>query len=89
MVLNESDRRSYLLGLKIMSDFGANIAVPAVAFALAGKWLQNKFDFAPFGIIGGLIIAAAISVYIIRRKATWYAAEYKKLETPHAKKTDV
>ena len=83
----ESDRRSYLLGLKIMGDFGASIAVPVVVLVLIGKWLQEKYHFAPFGIIGGFLIAAAITVYIIRKKAAWYAAEYKSLQTPSASAT--
>lgn len=86
MALSEMDRRSYLLGIKIMGDFGATIAVPVVLFVLLGKWLQNKYDFAPFGIIGAFVVAAALSAYIIRRKAKWYAAEYKALETPKKKK---
>lgn len=86
MALSEMDRRSYLLGIKIMGDFGVAIAVPVVLFVLAGKWLQTRFDFAPFGIIGGFVIAAALSALIIRRKAKWYAAEYKALETPKKKK---
>ena len=85
MSFTDSDRRSYMLGLKIMGDFGASIAVPVVAFVLAGKWLQNKFHFAPFGIIVGFVLAAALSTMLIRRKAAWYAAEYKTLETPHTK----
>lgn len=85
MPLSEADRRSYLLGIKIMGDFGASIALPVVAFVLAGKWLQTKFGFAPFGIMGGFVIAAVISTLIIRRKAKWYAAEYKALETPDSK----
>ena len=85
MAFTEMDRRSYLLGFKIMGDFGAAIAVPLVLFVLAGKWLQEKFDFAPFGILGGFIIAALLSTLIIRRKAKWYAAEYKALETPRKK----
>ncbi len=69
-----------------MGDFGASIAAPVVLFVLAGKWLQEKFHFAPFGIIIGFALAATISTLIIRRKAAWYAAEYKTLETPHATK---
>ena len=80
MALSESERRSYLLGLKIMGDFGAAIAVPVVLFVLVGKWIQTKFGFAPFGVIIGFLIAAAISVRMIRQKTKWYAAEYKALE---------
>lgn len=80
--MKESERRSYLLGLKIMGDFGASIAAPVVAFVLAGKWLQNKYGFEPFGVIIGFLLAATISVIIIRRKTKWYEAEYKSLQKP-------
>lgn len=84
MPLSEDERRSYLLGIKIMGDFGAAIAIPVVAFVLVGKWLQTKYGFAPFGIIGGFLIAATVSVITIRRKVRWYAAEYKSLKTPES-----
>ena len=86
MPLTEDERRSYMLGFKIMGDFGAVIAVPVVLCVLAGKWLQQKYGFAPFGILGGFVLAAAISYVTIRRKIKWYAAEYKSLKTPTRKK---
>ncbi len=84
MSFSEDERRSYLLGFKIMGDFGAAIAVPVIIFVLIGKLLQQKFGFAPFGIIGGFLIAAAISFFSIRRKIRWYDAEYKSLKTPQS-----
>lgn len=80
MALKESDRRSYMLGLQIAGDFGANLAVPVVLFVLLGKWLQNKYGFAPFGVIVGFLLASVISYKIISRKVTWYASEYKALQ---------
>ncbi|MCX6781072.1 MAG: AtpZ/AtpI family protein [Candidatus Magasanikbacteria bacterium] len=81
MQLSERSRRSYLLGLKIASDFGASIAIPVVAFVVLGKWLQQKYGFAPYGIIGGFVVAATLTTTILRRKVRWYAAEYKALES--------
>lgn len=82
MPLSENDRRSYLLGLQIAGDFGVSIAVPVVVFVLAGKWLQNRFDFAPYGTIVGFVLAATVSALVIRRRAAWYACEYRAIETP-------
>ncbi len=84
MPLSDGERRSYLLGIKIVGDVGAAIAVPIIALVLVGKWLQAKYGFEPFGIIGGFIIASAISVVLIRRKVRWYTAEYKSLKTPES-----
>lgn len=80
MPLKESERRSYLLGIKIAGDFGANIAAPVVIFAIAGKWLQEKYDFAPWGVIAGFLIAATISYRLIQRRIKWYAREYEALD---------
>ena len=84
MPLSEDERRSYLLGMKIMGDFGAAIAVPVVAFVLVGKWLQTKYGFEPFGIIGGFLFAIVMSTITIRKKVKWYAAEYAALKTPES-----
>ena len=81
MPLSESDRRSYLLGVRIMGDFGATIAVPVVGCVLIGKWFQDKYHWAPFGVVVGFLIAAYISTRIIRKKVKWYAAEYKAIES--------
>lgn len=80
MRLTEMDRRSYLLGIKIAGDFGISIAVPVVLFVLIGRWLQEKFSVAPYGIIIGFVLAAVLSAFLIKRKAKWYAAEYKSLD---------
>lgn len=82
MLLTENDRRSYLLGLRIAGDFGAAIAVPVVVFVLAGKWLQTRFGFAPYGIISGFVLSATVSAIIIRRRVAWYACEYRAIKTP-------
>lgn len=84
MPLSEDERRSYLLGIKIMGDFGAAIAIPVVALVLVGKWLQTKYGFAPFGIIGGFLIAATVSIITIRKKVKWYSTEYNSLKTPES-----
>lgn len=83
---NESRRRSYLLGTKIAGDFGASIAVPAVVLVILGKWLQTKYDFAPYGIIVGFVLAAVLSGVLIYRRAKWYACEYKGISTKECKK---
>ncbi len=80
MLLKESERRSYLLGIKMAGDFGANIAAPVILFVLAGKWTQDKFDFAPWGVVAGFILATALSYFLIRRRIQWYAREYSALD---------
>ena len=67
-----------------MGDFGAAIAFPVIVFVLVGKWLQTKYGFAPFGIIGGFLFAIVMSTITIRKKVKWYAAEYASLKTPES-----
>lgn len=88
MSLKESERRSYLLGIKIAGDFGANIAAPVVLLVLAGNWVQEKYNLAPFGVIAGFLIAAAISFFLIRRRIKWYAREYEAIDRADADTTD-
>lgn len=85
MPLSDADRKSYMLGFKIMGDFGASIAVPVIIFVLIGKWLQTKYGFAPFGVIGGFVLAATTSILSIRKKVKSYSQEYNSLEVPHSK----
>lgn len=75
----ERERRYILLGLRLTADFGAVIAVPVVALAVFGKWLDRRYGTWPCLTIAGFVVAAAISTVIIRRKARAYAAEYQAL----------
>ncbi len=76
---NDDTRASYLLGLRIMADFGATIAIPAV-FA---SWLGSKLDAAwgtrPYVLTGALVVAFALTAIIVRRKAFAYGKEYRNL----------
>lgn len=74
-----SDRQYYMFALRIVGDFGANIAIPVVAFVLLGQYLDNKFHHSPLFTILGFVVAALISGKIIYRKAKMYGAEYQKM----------
>ena len=74
-----SDRDYYLLGLRVVADFGATIAVPAVVFSWLGKRLDDRWGTKPWLIISGFILAALISGISIYRKARTYGNEYQKL----------
>jgi hypothetical protein len=74
-----SDRGYYLLGLRIVGDFGATIAIPVVAFTLFGKWLDGKWGTGHFYLIVGFVASAALTALLIVRKAKAYGKEYQKL----------
>ncbi len=80
-------REYYLFAFRIFGDFGATIAVPVVLFAWIGKYLDTKFATTPWLLMTGFVFAAIITYRMIRRKATEYGEEYKKLnakwDKPH------
>ena len=76
-MMDQKDRRAYLLGLKIAGDFGATIAIPVVVFVLIGKWLDARAATAPRYMILGFIVAALMSANIIYRKAKRYGKQYQ------------
>ena len=74
-----SERRGQLLGLRIMGDFGATIAIPVVAFSWLGKHLDTRWGTAPIFLIVGFVLAFAFSAISIYRKSKQYAKLYKNI----------
>ncbi|HBU06517.1 MAG TPA: hypothetical protein DEB09_00360 [Candidatus Magasanikbacteria bacterium] len=77
---NPKDRKYMLMGLRIIGDFGATIAVPVVVFVLIGQWLEGKYGYAPWFTVIAFIIAAVLSGKMIYKKAKQYGDEYKKID---------
>jgi len=75
-----SDRAYYLFALRIVGDFGATIAVPAVLASLLGRWLDEKYDKYPLFIILSLLVAFLLTIRIIQTKAKRYGDEYNKMK---------
>lgn len=65
--------------MRIVADFGATIAIPAIAATLVGVRLDRKWDSEPAALV--ILLAAAFlltSVWIVR-KARRYKEEFEKL----------
>jgi len=77
---DSNDRKYIMLGLRIVGDFGAIIAVPIVVFVLFGQWLEGKYGHAPWFTISAFVLAAFLSGKMIHKKAKLYAEEYKRLD---------
>ena len=78
--MGKTDDRAYImLGLRIVGDFGATIAIPAVLGAFAGQWFDAKWGTRPWALILCLVLAFSATAFIIMRKAKTYAAEYQEL----------
>lgn len=65
--------------MRIFADFSGTIAIPAVAAALLGKWLDGKFGTDPLYLL--LLLAAALftTALIMVRKARKYLSAYEAL----------
>lgn len=74
-----SDRAYYLFALRIIGDFGATIAVPAVLAAIIGTRLDEKYDRSPLFTISFLVVAFLATARIIQKKAKKYGDEYSKM----------
>ncbi|MBI5230089.1 MAG: AtpZ/AtpI family protein [Candidatus Magasanikbacteria bacterium] len=74
-----SERRAQLLGLRIMGDFSATIAIPIVLLSWLGKRLDTRAGTAPIFLIAGFILAFTLSAISIYRKAKQYAKLYKDI----------
>jgi F0F1-type ATP synthase assembly protein I len=69
----------YRLAMRIFADFSGTIALPAVGAALLGQWIDEGQGTEPRYLIILLVLAFALSAYIVVRKAKKYLAAYEKL----------
>ncbi len=86
--LNEkksTDREYMMLGIQIIGDFGASIAVPVVGLVLLGQWLEGKYGYAPWFTVTAFILAAFISGKMIYKKAKEYSAKYQAIDNQSRK----
>ena len=67
------------MGMRIIGDFGAAIAVPIVVFVLAGQCLDEKYDAGYKFTISAFVLAALVSGRILYKKAKAYGAEFQSL----------
>ncbi|HSD12095.1 MAG TPA: AtpZ/AtpI family protein [Patescibacteria group bacterium] len=76
---NDLERRYAVLGLKIVSEFGAAIAVPVVLGTIAGRRLDAAYGTKPAFLIAGFALAAVLSAFYVVRRARAYGREYDAL----------
>lgn len=68
------------LGLRIIGDFGATLAVPVVFFVLVGQWLDEKYQHSYFFTAIAFVLAALSSGRMIYKKAKQYDKLYHDIE---------
>lgn len=54
--------------LSLAWSFGWNIALPLAVLALLGRWLDKKWGTTPWLLISGMILAIAVSSYLMYKK---------------------
>lgn len=76
---NDAERRYIILGLRIVSEFGAAIAIPVVVATAAGRRIDDAFGTKPAFLIAGFALAAVASAFYVVRRARAYGKEYEAL----------
>ena len=80
MVVDMSKDSAYQrLAMRIFADFSGTIAVPAVAGALLGVWLDRRYDTKPWFLIAMLVVAFGLTPFTVVKKAKNYSKEYDDL----------
>ena len=74
-----NDAAYYRLAMRIFADFGITIAVPSVVAALAGSWLDERYQTEPRYLIILLIFAILLTAVSVYRKAVRYGRIFNSL----------
>ncbi len=76
----DSDKEYIRLGMRIIGDFGATLAVPVVIFVLIGQWLDEKYHHTYLFTAIAFVVAAITSARMIYKKAKYYDKAYHDIE---------
>ena len=73
-------RQTTLLGIRIIGDFGATIAVPVILFVILGQWLDARYaGGGNYFTIAGFVFAAMVTARLIYRRAKYYEKAFKEI----------
>lgn len=73
-----------MLGFRIIAEFGAAIAVPAVLASIVGRRLDDAYGTGPILLIVSFAVAAACTAAMVYRRARAFAKEYEAIIARHA-----
>ncbi|MDP2631427.1 MAG: AtpZ/AtpI family protein [Candidatus Uhrbacteria bacterium] len=75
---SQSDAYYYKLAFRMASDFGATLAIPALAAAYIGVKVDEKYGTEPFALAILLVMAFTFTAVFIVKKAVYYAKLYER-----------
>jgi F0F1-type ATP synthase assembly protein I len=75
----KQQRALYAFAFRLTADFGVSIAVPAVAAALLGSWLDSQAGTGPRYLFILLLVALLSTGVTLTKKARRYGEEFQKL----------
>jgi MFS-type transporter involved in bile tolerance (Atg22 family) len=81
---SDADRRYAMLGFRIIAEFGAVIAVPAVIASVIGRRLDAAYGTRPTLLIASFTAAAIGTALMLIRRARAFAKEYEAIIASHA-----
>ncbi|HUT21929.1 MAG TPA: AtpZ/AtpI family protein [Candidatus Bipolaricaulota bacterium] len=74
----EKDKKPWVFALGLTFQLGYTIAVPLVALALIGRFLDERFETSPWLLLIGIILSLFISSWLIYFKIIKIFAEINK-----------
>lgn len=85
LLMQQSDSKYWIFGLRIVGEFGGLIAIPVILFVLLGRWLDGRWGTKPWMTIVGFVVAAIVSGVMVWRRTKEVAKEYQRLINQNAK----
>ena len=61
-------RRPMLVALQLAGELGFMIAIPLVAMALGGRWVDRHYGTSPWGFLGGVLLSIVLTTLLLIRK---------------------
>jgi F0F1-type ATP synthase assembly protein I len=71
-------KNSTALAISFAWELGYSIAIPLVALALGGRFLDRRFDTDPFLFLTGVVLSIFISTLIVFKKSMKIMASLEK-----------
>ncbi len=68
--------KSFFRPLALAWELGYTIAIPLVALALGGRFLDKSFDTSPIFLLIGIFVSIFISSFLIYRKTKKILSEF-------------